>query len=88
MRVARENERDLMIEWFLAFKGETPSLPVDVAAVVDSVLADEKLWVWDDGGAVSMAISTPSTEGVVRINAVYTPPENRNRATQVPVLRL
>jgi predicted GNAT family acetyltransferase len=35
--------------------------------------------VWDRGGPVSMAASTRPTRSQISINAVYTPPEHRNR---------
>ena len=35
------------------------------------------VWIWDDGGPVSMAALTPMLAGVTRVGLVYTPPEHR-----------
>jgi len=42
-------------------------------------LAAGRVWVWDDGGAKSMAIGSKPVAGVVRVQGVYTSPENRGR---------
>ncbi|MEX1255009.1 MAG: GNAT family N-acetyltransferase [Dehalococcoidia bacterium] len=71
----REN-RDLIVSWLREFQeevgeggGSDPELIVD----------RRQYWLWDDGRPVSMAGSTEPVEGVARVQAVYTPPANRNR---------
>jgi predicted GNAT family acetyltransferase len=47
--------------------------------VVKRRLEAGHFWLWEDGCPVSMAANSEPVEGVVRVQAVYTPPENRNR---------
>jgi predicted GNAT family acetyltransferase len=49
----------------------------EAAGVVDKWLATGRIWVWDDGEPVSMAVSSPPVEGVVRVAGVYTPADKR-----------
>jgi len=42
-------------------------------------LADDRLFVWDDGGPVSLVGTSPPVAGVVRVSLVYTPPAARGR---------
>lgn len=79
MRRAAVHERPSIIEWSADFNREAGDLPMDIEAAVDLVYAEERIWVWDDGGPVSMAISSTVAENVARIQAVYTPPGQRGR---------
>lgn len=61
------------------FSIEIGQLADDTELRVDRWLAAGELWLWDDGEAVSMAVSRKPAEGVVRISGVYTPANKRNR---------
>jgi predicted GNAT family acetyltransferase len=80
LRVAHHGERSLLVAWagqFVADIGERP--PFATEEMVGRRIAAGLLWVWDDGGAVSMAVAPPPVAGVCRIGFVYTPPEYRRR---------
>ena len=84
LREAVADDRPLIVHWVNAFTAEavphqTPS--ADVGSRVDSRLtAGGMLWLWEDAGQpVSFLWRSPAAGGVVRISAVYTPPELRGR---------
>lgn len=83
IRIARREDRDLLIAWWEAFEKEANAgrggAHLDPAQAVDSALAEDRAFVWDDGGPVSYVGITPTIAGVVRIGPVYTPPERRGR---------
>jgi len=80
VRLGRPADRDQLVEWVRAFHQEaTPEEPANPAATVDSRLPAGDMWVWDDGEPRSMTTLAPATAGVVRIQAVYTPPAHRGR---------
>ncbi len=79
MRGARMGERDLIVEWIRGFIADTGGQHGDPAPAVDRRLPEGLYWIWEDGEPVSIAKETKPAEGVVRIGAVYTPPENRRR---------
>ena len=78
-RLATGAERERMIEWSAAFAREAKVHVGDPAAAVDSMLANDWLYVWDDGGPVSSTRIHETVNGVVRISFVYTPPVARRR---------
>jgi uncharacterized protein len=67
------------ITWLQEFYIETNTPASNAESLIDAALSSERLWIWKDGSVVSMAISSKPIQGVVRISAVYTPPENRKR---------
>lgn len=78
LRPARESEADVLTPWV----GDMLSLIGDSREAAD--LARERirggsLFVWDDGGPVSMAGWTGKTPNGVRVNFVYTPVALRGR---------
>ena len=78
-RVAGEADRALLADWFAAFGrdiGEEPAEAAAVAAEVDRRMGRLRLWEVD-GQPVSMAGSTRPSSGMVRVDAVYTPPRRR-----------
>lgn len=78
-RKAVLDDRERLLEWIRCFSvdiGEPESNPKHR---VDRQLAAEQLWVWDNVEPVSLAARTTPVEGVVRVQLVYTPSENRNR---------
>jgi RimJ/RimL family protein N-acetyltransferase len=78
LRRGERGERDLLIAWWQAFADEAGGYGGrQAAANVDARLAAGSLYVWDDGGPVSLVASQPPVNGVVRIGPVYTPPQCR-----------
>ena len=80
-RVADQADRDLLIDWHAAFGAETHG-PVheDAEGTVTDRLSHDGLMLWEaDGDPVAMAGLTRAVAGVVRVSAVYTPPEHRRR---------
>jgi uncharacterized protein len=78
LRPAQANDRDALVRWLDDFQQDTGDGPGDPSAAVDRRLREERLWVWDDSAAVSMAVATRPVAGVTRIGWVYTPPERRS----------
>lgn len=84
LRRSTPAERELMVEWWMAFAAEAVS-PVERSAAekaVDRSLDGKarRLFVWDvDGTAVSLSGCTGETPNGIRIGPVYTPPELRGR---------
>jgi len=76
-RPAEHSDRDLMIEWTLAFSQEAGLPAVNVESSIDRRLGDDGLFVWDHDGAASMAGISAPLAGVVRLGPVYTPPAGR-----------
>lgn len=78
LRRAEETEVDRIISWATAFRQEAiPSDKSDPAEVVHRYLGYRGLFVWDDGGAVSMTAFGGKTPNGVRVSLVYTPPAFR-----------
>jgi predicted GNAT family acetyltransferase len=86
MRTATAADRELLIEWMLAFAAE--ALPEDAPQagraewVVEQRLAGAAgggFVLWEDGGPVSMAGYGGRTPNGLRIGPVYTPPRFRRR---------
>lgn len=79
-RQATPADHDGLVAWTNVLAGEAriPD-PVDAARVVGDAIARGRLFVWDDGGPVSMAAWTGKTPNGVRINFVYTPRELRGK---------
>ena len=80
LREATIADRDVLVRWFVAFGQEAaPDHPARSAEVVESRLAERgAVWLWRVGDEpVSMAMLHPPAAGVVRVSAVYTPPERR-----------
>jgi len=85
LRRATDADRDLLVEWLLAF--ETEALPNnepqrdEAERAVDFRLRSSVagFYVWDDGRAVCfLGYGGPTPHGI-RIGPVYTPPELRGR---------
>ncbi|MDQ1446306.1 MAG: hypothetical protein QOI20_2770 [Acidimicrobiaceae bacterium] len=78
-RQAGSPDRNLLLGWFDTFRAEVAEDPRPNAEAVDRRLAAGQVWLWEDCGATSMAVVTAPVEGVVRVQAVYTPGEARRR---------
>jgi hypothetical protein len=76
-RQADARDRSLAVRWMQEFDTEAHVQPRDVESFIDSALLSSRVWLWDAGGPVSMAVGSKAIEGVVRISGVYTPKEER-----------
>jgi predicted GNAT family acetyltransferase len=79
LRPAERPDRSLILDWVHAFDVETGDKLQSSEEVVDRQLAANQLWLWEDGAPHSLAAHTAPVANVVRIQAVYTPPEQRGR---------
>jgi len=77
LRKGDQSDRDLAVSWLQKFYDETHMHSVDAESFIDAALAAERLWLWEIGGTVSMAVSSKPIAGVVRLSAVYTPKAHR-----------
>jgi predicted GNAT family acetyltransferase len=81
MRPVREGDRAIVLPWIEAMGaeiGETMTRE-DVEGVFERNVCDGTLFLWEDGGPVSMTGARGSTPNSRRISLVYTPPELRGR---------
>jgi predicted GNAT family acetyltransferase len=76
---ADSGDRPLVEEWVGSFSSETGARPTNIERLVDEWLAAGQVWLWQNGEAVSMAVTRVPVEKVVRIASVYTPPDRRRR---------
>ena len=63
--------------WLQEFFVETLTPPNSPEILIDAALSSERLWLWQNGSVLSMAIGSKPIQGVVRVTAVYTPLETR-----------
>ncbi|HSR86135.1 MAG TPA: GNAT family N-acetyltransferase [Streptosporangiaceae bacterium] len=80
-RVAGDGDRELLVDWTVAFVRETGAGRAERAArAVDDRLGHHGVMLWETGGEpVAMAALTREIAGVVRVMSVYTPPAHRRR---------
>ncbi|WP_329092961.1 GNAT family N-acetyltransferase [Actinomadura citrea] len=79
-RVADAVDRDLVHDWYAAFRRDAGGHGDPNPAVVDGRLAEGGIVLWETGGfPVAMAGRTPAVAGTVRVAPVYTPAEHRRR---------
>jgi predicted GNAT family acetyltransferase len=79
-RRAAASDLPLLLSWLPGFEPGAGWARSDPAAIfVSRRLAAGDVWIWDDGGPVSMAARTEAVAGVARIQAVNTPPQQRGR---------
>lgn len=82
-RVARDDDRSTIVEWFQAFVREAltngDASRESAEATTAHWVGSGALWVWDDGGPVAMAGAGGPTPNGIRVSAVYTPPDQRRR---------
>jgi predicted GNAT family acetyltransferase len=84
MRSAERADRDLVVEWIVAFEREALPEDSDVAQVAEAVndsLAGigRRLFLWEDAEPVSLVGAGGATPNGIRIGPVYTPPRFRGR---------
>ena len=79
MRQASPDDLDLVLPWMRDLLVDIGEDARDLSPMMKRRLEAGQFWLWEDGGPVSMAANSEPVEGVVRVQAVYTPPERRNR---------
>lgn len=81
-RLAGPADRDLVVDWTLAFEAESNAAPTAgsiAARVVDQLIAEQRAHLWDDDGPACFVGVSRTVAGVARVAPVYTPPERRRR---------
>jgi ribosomal protein S18 acetylase RimI-like enzyme len=79
-RLADQDDVDLLVEWTVAFGAESGAGGADPRRSVTDRLSYRGFMFWEaDGVPVAMAGLSRNVTGVVRVQAVYTPPEHRRR---------
>jgi uncharacterized protein len=78
-RKASANDRDLVVAWMRGFYVDVGQEARGHEPVVERRLAAGQFWLWEAGEPVSMAANSKPVEGVLGVQAVYTPPDRRNR---------
>ncbi|MFB4307633.1 GNAT family N-acetyltransferase [Actinomadura sp. GTD37] len=79
-RVAGDDDRELVLDWFTVFHRDTGQPRRADPALVDERLAEGRLLLWEAGGRpVAMAARTAIVAGTARVAPVYTPAEHRRR---------
>ncbi|MBW4500822.1 MAG: GNAT family N-acetyltransferase [Scytonema hyalinum WJT4-NPBG1] len=80
LRIATENERELLIRWFEAFALEAlGSVDPGVERRVERHLQRGSAYIWEDETPVSMACHIRVTPNGAGVSLVYTPPEHRRK---------
>lgn len=79
LRPAADADIPLLVAWMRDFNEETDERGTDPAEMVPARVAAGQFYVWDHNGPLSTAAASPPIAGVTRVQAVYTPPENRRR---------
>ena len=81
MRLARDSDTNTLLSWIHGFNVDIAGSQSrdDASKMLHRILADRRLYVWEDKGLCSMAAWGGPTRHGVRISLVYTPPELRRR---------
>lgn len=82
LRLASMDDHPLMAQWMDAFSQEALGEPADLdgaAKSADLFIANGHLHIWDCNGPVSIAKAARPMLNGIAINAVYTPPAQRNK---------
>lgn len=82
LRLASMADYPLMAQWMAAFSQEALGEPADSDQTkkdAERAIGDGQLHLWDCNGPVSIAKASRPLRNGTTINAVYTPPEQRNK---------
>jgi GNAT superfamily N-acetyltransferase len=82
LREARAEDEDRLAAWSSAFQAEVGvfvGASGDTRPFVRGKLQARQLFVWENGGLVSMAGWAARTPRAARVNYVYTPPDERRK---------
>lgn len=77
LRGARGDELPLLTRWCAEFAAESATPVGDPARTTAHFVGRGEMFVWEDGGPMSMAVATGPTPTGMRVGLVYTPPERR-----------
>ncbi len=89
IRKASKGDRDILIDWVYDFRVEIGEYQenfeagilekrrYEISQFIDLNIAAGNVWLYGNPNPVSMVIRTPDVYGVVRLEKVYTPPEER-----------
>jgi hypothetical protein len=77
LRIFEPPDRNLVIPWVRAFDAEVQEPETEPDRKLDEFLVSGQIWLWDDNGISSMAVSRKPVARVVRFSEVYTPPQKR-----------
>jgi hypothetical protein len=77
LRTFEPPDRVLVIPWIRAFDAEVREPETEPDRKLDDFLASGQIWLWENNGISSMAVSRNPIARVVRFLEVYTPPEKR-----------
>ena len=73
-RVATDDDRDLLVDWYERMMAAFPDDPSDLAYVVDDPLSYGGITLWEvDGVPTAMAGRSRLVAGMVRLGATYAP---------------
>jgi predicted GNAT family acetyltransferase len=79
-RAATMADKDLVLKWFRAFHidigAEARGEPMNDVTIA---VKDGRVFLWEDGRPVSMALKTRPTDKGMSVGGVYTPPELRGK---------
>jgi GNAT superfamily N-acetyltransferase len=78
LRLGREDDLPVLSEWVAGFMRDTGE-PGDPSAHAAERVRAAQLFVWDDGGPVSMLAWSGKTPNGIRVNLVYTPDALRGK---------
>ncbi len=78
LRLAGEADLDVLRDWGPRYAREV-NTPVDVTAFLERMTRRRSLYLWDDGQPRCLVSMSGHTPNGVRVSAVYTPDEHRNR---------
>jgi len=81
LRLATEDDLELVSEWFLGFQKEAMvgGELGGAREVAENNISNHNVYLWEDGEAVSMAMKARPTSHGIAVSGVYTPPELRRR---------
>ena len=80
LRPAVADDTGLVVRWMDAFQQEAaPNSPRPSPDMTHARIDERNVFLWDDGGPVSMAVKTRPTRHGISVSWVYTPPELRRR---------
>ena len=80
LRLATEDDRPLLLDWFKAFIAEIGEVVSETPErMVESGLKRQSVYLWDDDTPVSWASGSQSLPTAARIGPVYTPLEYRGK---------
>jgi predicted GNAT family acetyltransferase len=79
LRVAGDDDLDLLVAWMVRFHEVAGEAPGNTAAMVRRRVGLGHFVIWDDGGPCSTAAATAPIAGTTRIHGVYTPDPLRSR---------